>query len=75
MIAAYQQTQQQNNIVLDLVVFKWLMAGFGWWIDVSRLRRDTVYASECMRRGLDSGCPLLRRKCAELPCLLARSAE
>ena len=33
-----------NDPLTELVAFKWLMAGRGWWVDVPRFRRDMVYA-------------------------------
>jgi hypothetical protein len=34
-----------ETTLVELVAFKWLMAGRGWWIDLSRLQRK--------RRGVD----------------------
>lgn len=31
-------------LMLEEVNFKWLMAGMGWWVDMSRFRSDPVYA-------------------------------
>ncbi|MES1162634.1 MAG: hypothetical protein ABUL50_06195, partial [Rhizobacter sp.] len=58
---------------LDLVSFKWLMAGRGWWVDLSRLREDAAYARGCVQRGLDSGLELLRQRSVELQPLLQAS--
>lgn len=41
--------------LVDLVAFKWLMAGRGWWVDVPRLQRDRAYACECARLARSSG--------------------
>ena len=57
--------------LLRLVSFKWLMAGRGWWVDLSRLRNDTAYARVCAQRGLDSGSELLRKCSVELLPLLS----
>jgi len=57
--------------LLHLVDFKWLMAGRGWWVDLSRLRKDTTYARVCAQRGLDSGSELLRQRSVELLPLLS----
>jgi hypothetical protein len=46
-------------MLLELVDFKWLMAGRGWWLDLSRLRSDTAYARMSAQRGMDSGLSLL----------------
>ena len=58
--------------LLDLVSFKWLMAGQGWWINLSRLRQDRAYARLCAQAGLDSGQVLLQQRSAELLAALAR---
>ena len=58
---------------LDLVSFKWLMAGRGWWVDLARLREDATYARACVQRGLDSGLELLRQRSTELQPLLSAS--
>jgi hypothetical protein len=59
--------------LLDLVSFKWLMAGRGWWVDLPRLREDAAYATACVQRGLDSGLELLRQRSVELQPLLPAS--
>lgn len=63
-----------DSELLSLVSFKWLMAGRGWWIDLSRLRQDADYARTCARRGLDSGHALLGERSAELLASLAVEA-
>lgn len=73
MNAMPEQTREQDDTFLNLVDFKWLMAGLGWWIDLSRLQRDTAYAGECVQHGLTSGSRLLRQRSLELLPLLARS--
>jgi hypothetical protein len=65
----------QDEALLPLVDFKWLMAGVGWWIDVPRMRRDTGYADECIRCALETGSQILCERCAELLLLLADSAH
>lgn len=52
--------------LLALVDFKWLMAGLGWRIDLTRLRRDAGYLGECARLGLSSECAVLRHCSADL---------
>lgn len=64
---------ETDATVLDLVSFKWLMAGRGWWVDLSRLREDATYARTCVQRGLDSGLELLRQRSVELQPLLPAS--
>ena len=58
--------------LLDLVSFKWLMAGQGWWVNLSRMRQDPAYARSCAQAGLGSGQALLQQRSAELLAALAR---
>ena len=44
----------QDEVFVDLVSFKWLMAGLGWRVDLSRMRRDAAYARECAALGLSA---------------------
>ena len=64
-------TLAHDERLLDLVDFKWLMAGLGWRVDLSRIRQDMTYAGECVLRGLSSELPLLRQRSQELLALLA----
>ena len=57
----HREVVEEDDSLLRLVDFKWLMAGMGWWIDLSRLQRDSAYAGECVQHGLGSGCELLRQ--------------
>ncbi len=67
---------ETDATLLDLVSFKWLMAGRGWWVDLSRLRKDASYARACVQRGLDSGLELLRQRSIALqPSLPASQAD
>ena len=52
--------------LVELVAFKWLMAGRGWWVDLSRLQRDVAYAGECARRAHASGLHVLELQGAAL---------
>lgn len=61
---------EADATLLDLVSFKWLMAGRGWWVDLSQLRRDAEYAKACVQCGLDSGSDLLRQRSFEMLNLL-----
>jgi hypothetical protein len=72
MYATHAQTPIQGDTFIDLVDFKWLMAGMGWWIDLSRLQRDMTYAGGCVQLGLASDSNLVRQRSVELPSLLAR---
>jgi len=60
------QTPEADDTFLTLVDFKWLMAGLGWWVDLTRLQRDAAYAGECVQLGLASGSELLRQRSVEL---------
>ena len=51
---------------LLLVDFKWLMAGQGWWVDLTRLQRDAAYADGCIASALASACEPLRERAAAL---------
>ena len=61
-----EQVSREHHTFVDLVDFKWLMAGVGWWVNLSRLQRDKVYAQECLERALCSGSQLLRERAAWL---------
>ncbi|HXD39145.1 MAG TPA: hypothetical protein VN649_01180 [Ramlibacter sp.] len=58
--------------LLAMVDFKWLMAGLGWRVVLTRMRRDAGYLGECAQRGLASGSALLRERSVDL--LRLRSA-
>ena len=55
-----------GDAFLNLVDFKWLMAGVGWWVDLSRLQSDRSYIDECLQRALKSDSELLRKRSLEL---------
>ena len=73
MSAMHEQAMEQDDTFLDLVDFKWLMAGVGWWVELSRLQRDTAYAGEWVRLGLQCDSDLVRRRSVDLQSLLERS--
>ncbi len=58
--------------LLAMVDFKWLMAGVGWRVDLTRMRRDAAYLGEWAQRGLASESVLLRERSVDL--LRLRSA-
>ncbi|ROZ66091.1 hypothetical protein [Ramlibacter sp. WS9] len=62
---AARETDSDTQL-LDLVTFKWLMAGIGWRVDLPRLQKDADYARVCAQRGLESGQALLGERAAEL---------
>jgi len=70
MDARRAQRLSGDDRLVDVVAFKWLMAGSGLRVDLSRLRRDTAYASECALRGISSESPVLRRRSEALLQLL-----
>jgi hypothetical protein len=57
---------EDDDSFLNLVDFKWLMAGVGWWVNLSRLKSDRAYIDECLQRALRSDSELLRKRCVEL---------
>jgi hypothetical protein len=61
--------------LLNLVSFKWLMAGRGWSVNLSRLQQDPGYVRSCAQRGLDSGHDLLHARSAELLAALGHDAR
>lgn len=66
MNATHRKGPEANDAFVNLVDFKWLMAGVGWWVDLSRLQRDRTYIAECLRRALKSDSELLRKHSVEL---------
>ena len=60
MNAMYRQGLDGNDSFLKLVEFKWLMAGMGWWVDLTRLQHDGTYGDECLQRAMSSGSQTLQ---------------
>ena len=52
--------------LLDLVDFKWLMAGEGHRIDLDRLRGDSPYIRGCLALAAGSGSATLRQAAQRL---------
>jgi hypothetical protein len=73
MNAMHRQGPDGNDSFLKLVEFKWLMAGVGWWVDLTRLQRDGSYGDECLQRAMSSGSLPLQAHGAEL--LASRAAR
>jgi hypothetical protein len=65
--------QRAEPPLLDLVSFKWLMAGQGWWVNLSRMRQDPTYARNCAQIGLASDQILLQQRSGELLAALQRA--
>ena len=53
--------------LVEIIDFKWLMAGAGHRVHVERLQADPAYAGDCLRQGAASQIPALR----ECACRLA----
>ena len=62
----HKPAEQGDDGFVNLVTFKWLMAGVGWWVDLSRLERDSSYAQECLQRAIESDSRSLREHGIEL---------
>ncbi|MEK8027416.1 MAG: hypothetical protein RLY78_869 [Pseudomonadota bacterium] len=56
-----QSSPSQTCELLDIVDFKWLMAGAGHSIHVERLQRDTAYAQACLQLGCEQPVLALRQ--------------
>lgn len=55
-------------LLLEEVNFKWLLAGLGWWIDVTRFHTDIPYATHFLELAEASNSPALRDCAASLQC-------
>ncbi len=66
MNAIHVEGSQGHGAFLNLVDFKWLMAGMGWRVDLSRLQSDKTHMNECLQRALKSDSGLLRERSLEL---------
>jgi hypothetical protein len=66
MNTTHTQGLEGNDAFLNLVDFKWLMAGVGWWVNLSRLQSDKDYIDACLQRALRSDSELLRKRSVEL---------
>ncbi|MFM2065864.1 MAG: hypothetical protein RLZZ584_773 [Pseudomonadota bacterium] len=51
----------QDSDLLTLVDLKWLMAGYGQWLDLPRLRRDDGYARAALHQAQGLPSELIRR--------------
>jgi hypothetical protein len=49
-----------RGLLLEEVNFKWLLAGFGWWIDMSRFHSEASYATRFLELAKTSDCIALR---------------
>jgi hypothetical protein len=64
----------RDDVFVDLVSFKWLMAGIGCWVDLPRMRHDAAYACECASLGLKVHSSVLQQRSRELLALLSTPA-
>jgi len=55
-------------LLLEEVNFKWLLAGLGWWIDMTRFHSDPPYATHFLALAEASNSPALRDCAASLQC-------
>lgn len=39
----------ERGLLLEEVNFKWLMAGLGWWVDMSLFHSDSSYATHYLK--------------------------
>jgi hypothetical protein len=56
----------ERVVLLEEVNFKWLLAGLGWWIDMSRFHRDIPYAKHFFELAEASNSSALRDCAASL---------
>jgi hypothetical protein len=64
----------RDDVFVDLVSFKWLMAGIGCWVDLPRIRHDAAYACECASLGLKVHSSVLQQRSRELLTMLSAPA-
>ena len=63
MLTASSAVPPRALSLVEIVDFKWLMAGDGRRVHVERLQTDPAYAGECLQQGACSQIPALR-ECA-----------
>ncbi len=56
----------ERVLLLEEVNFKWLLAGLGWWVDMSRFHSDASYANRFLELARTSDCNALRECAASL---------
>lgn len=62
--------QNRALSLVEIIDFKWLMAGDGHRVHVERLQGDPAYACDCLRQGATSKIPALRECARHLAALL-----
>jgi hypothetical protein len=55
-----------RGLLLEEVNFKWLLAGLGWWIDMTRFHTDIPYATHFLELAKASDSSALRDCAASL---------
>ena len=68
-------SEQQALQLVDIIDFKWLMAGEGHPVHVERLQSDTAYAARCLALAAASPNEALRTAALRLERLLALSTR
>lgn len=63
-------TAQHPVPLVEIIDFKWLMAGDGHRVHVERLQADRSYAAQCLAQGAASPMPALRDAAQRLAALL-----
>ena len=66
MNTAHIKAPEGSDRFLNLVDFKWLMAGVGWWVNLSRLQSDKAYVDECLQRAMTTDSELLQKRSVEM---------
>jgi hypothetical protein len=60
----------RDEVLVDLVSFKWLMVDLGCWVDLPRMQHDAAYACECATWGLLARSSVLQQRSRELLAML-----
>jgi hypothetical protein len=68
--SATHTPNEPDNPLVELVDFKWLMAGEGHRIDLDRLQQDRSYARGCLSLAAGSSCGALRDAARRVRCRL-----
>ncbi|MDM0065231.1 hypothetical protein [Variovorax sp. J31P207] len=66
MNTAHIGVPERSDRFINLVDFKWLMAGMGWWVNLSRLQTDRDYIDECLQLAMTSDSELLQERSIEM---------
>jgi len=56
----------RRGLILEEVKFKWLLAGLGWWIDMSRFHSEASYATHFLELAEASDSIALQESAASL---------